>query len=79
MARLAATLSSTLALLTAPLACAQTGEPVSQGAPNVPAFQPAFAGQTRAPAADSGVTLAVETIAEGLEHPWGVALLPDGG
>jgi glucose/arabinose dehydrogenase len=79
MARLAATLSSTLALLTAPLACAQTGEPVSQGAPNVPAFQPAFAGQTRAPAADSGVTLAVETIAEGLEHPWGVALLPVGG
>jgi glucose/arabinose dehydrogenase len=79
MARLAATLSSTFALLTAPLACAQSGEPVAQGGPNVPVFEPAVAGQTRAPAVDSGVTLAVETVADGLEHPWGVALLPDGG
>lgn len=52
--------------------------PVEQGAPNVPAFKPFFAEQTRAPEAKSGVGLAVETVAGGLEHPWGMALLPDG-
>jgi glucose/arabinose dehydrogenase len=57
-------------------ACAQA--PVAQGPQNVPEFAPAFAEQTRAPEAPSGVTLAVETVAEGLEHPWGMALLPDG-
>jgi glucose/arabinose dehydrogenase len=45
----------------------------------VPDFTPAFAEQTRAPEARSGLDLAVETLAEGLEHPWGMALLPDGG
>jgi glucose/arabinose dehydrogenase len=63
-------------------ACAQTpsaqGDPVAQGPKNVPEFEPAFPEQTRAPEADSGVTLAVETVADGLEHPWGMALLPDG-
>lgn len=70
------------ALLGAPLACAQTGEPtgepVEQGPPNVPEFQPAFPEQTRAPAQASGVTLAVEQVAGGLVHPWGIDLLPDG-
>lgn len=41
-------------------------------------FTPAFAGQTRAPAASSGVTLASEEIARGLDHPWAIAFLPDG-
>jgi glucose/arabinose dehydrogenase len=61
-------------------ACAQTpaAGPVAQGPKNVPEFEPAFREQTRAPEAASGVTLAVETVAEGLEHPWGMALLPDG-
>ncbi|MFO1141582.1 MAG: PQQ-dependent sugar dehydrogenase [Amaricoccus sp.] len=54
-------------------------DPVEQGPPNVPAFHPAFPEQTRAPEADSGVTLQVERLAEGLEHPWGMAILPDGG
>jgi aldose sugar dehydrogenase len=66
------------ALLVAPLAGAQTGQPVEQGPPNVPEFQPAFPEQTRAPAQDSGVTLAVEQVAGGLEHPWGIEPLPDG-
>ena len=79
MARLAATLSGIFAIMLPPAACAQSCEPVAQGAPNLPGFEPAFAGQTRAPAAASGVTLAVETVADGLEHPWGVALMPDGG
>jgi glucose/arabinose dehydrogenase len=52
--------------------------PVEQGPPNVPAFHPAFPGQTRAPEADSGVTLNVERLADGLSHPWGIAILPDG-
>ncbi len=55
------------------------GPPVEQGPPNVPDAKPAFADQTRAPEAKSGVELAVETVASGLEHPWGMALLPDGG
>ena len=58
---------------------AQSGEPVEQGKPNVPGFEPAFPEQYRAPAADSGVTLAVETFARPLEHPWGIDALPDGG
>ena len=54
------------------------GPPVEQGPPNVPDARPAFANQTRAPEVKSGVGLAVETVAPGLEHPWGMALLPDG-
>jgi glucose/arabinose dehydrogenase len=71
-------LATAAALLAGTMACAQTGAPVEQDPPNVPEFSPAFPGQTRAPAADSGVTLAVETFAEGLEHPWGIAVTPDG-
>jgi glucose/arabinose dehydrogenase len=70
-------------LLAAAPACAQStdpaGDPVPQGPKNVPAFDPAFPGQTRAPALDSGITLEVATIADGLSHPWGLAVLPDGG
>lgn len=57
---------------------AQATDPVPQGEPNVPEFEPAFSGQTRAPESDSGVELAVETFAEPLEHPWGIDFLPDG-
>lgn len=53
--------------------------PVPQGPPNVPAFKPAFAGQTRAPAVQTKQALKVTTIATGLNKPWAVALLPDGG
>ena len=42
------------------------------------AYPPAFPGQTRAPALHSDVTLTVEPVVTGLEHPWAVALLPDG-
>ena len=40
--------------------------------------QPAFAGQTRAPSQQSGVAFDVQTVARGLQHPWGLAFLPDG-
>lgn len=55
------------------------GAPVEQGPKNVPGFEPTFENQTRAPALDSGVTLAVQEIAGGLNHPWGVEVLPEGG
>ena len=68
-------LSTTAAVLI--LASAASADPWPQDDPNTD-FQPAFPEQTRAPAMDSGVTLKVEPLAEGLEHPWAVALLPDG-
>ncbi len=68
-----------LALAVAPAWAGQHGAPVAQGPKNVPEFEPAFENQTRAPALDSGVTLAVETVADGLAHPWGIEVLPGGG
>lgn len=63
-----------LAILLAAPACAQ----VEQGRPNVPENEPAFENQTRAPAVETDRALAVGTIAPGLEHPWGIEVLPDG-
>ncbi|HEV7693180.1 MAG TPA: PQQ-dependent sugar dehydrogenase [Hyphomonadaceae bacterium] len=54
------------------------GAPVEQGAPNKKDAVPAFAGQTRAPEMRSNVRLKVETVVDGIDHPWGSALLPDG-
>ena len=65
-------------LLAAPAAFAQ-GAPVEQASRNAPHLEPAFEGQTRAPEARSGVDLSVTELAGGLEHPWGMAVLPDGG
>lgn len=59
------------------IAGAALAEPVQQGAANTN-FEPASPDQTRAEAMDSGVTLRVEPVVEGLTHPWAVALLPDG-
>lgn len=56
----------------------QAGAPVESRAPNSPDQKPAFAGQTRAPGLASGVTGQYQTLAKGLEHPWGMALLPSG-
>lgn len=54
----------------------QTGG-VAQGAPNTD-FPPAFENQTRAPEARSNVTIDVQEIAQGLDHPWAIVFLPDG-
>lgn len=53
--------------------------PVAQGEPNKADAVPAFPEQTRAPASTTPVTLNVETIADGIEQPWGSAVLPDDG
>lgn len=55
----------------------QSQNAVAQGAPNTD-FTPAFAGQTRAPEALSGVRINAQEIATGLNHPWAVVFLPDG-
>ena len=78
MPRLASGLLAATALLAGAAACAQSPDAVEQGPPNVPAFHPAFPEQTRAPAMRSGFEVVVETVAGGLEHPWGMALLPEG-
>jgi glucose/arabinose dehydrogenase len=56
----------------------QTPRPVETRPPNAGDQRPAFAGQTRAPEARSGVAYDVKTIAGDLEHPWAVAFLPGG-
>ena len=72
------TIRAATALLALGTALPAWAEPVAQGPRNAD-FTPAFEGQTRAPASDSGVALAQEVLAEGLEHPWGIAALPGGG
>ena len=46
--------------------------------PNAEGQTPAFEGQTRAPALADDIALQRQVIAQGLEHPWGMAELPDG-
>jgi glucose/arabinose dehydrogenase len=72
-------LLSASALISAPLALAQSANPVKQGSKNVPEFVPAFAQQTRAPETKSGIKFDIATVTDGLVHPWGIAVLPDGG
>jgi len=52
---------------------------VPQGDKNAPQFAPAWPTQTRAPALRSGVQMQIEVLAEGLDTPWGMAVLPEGG
>ncbi|HAC01987.1 MAG TPA: glucose dehydrogenase, partial [Brevundimonas sp.] len=57
---------------------AATGAPVETRPPNNPDQKPAHEGQTRAPSVSTAVAMQHSVVAEGLEHPWGLALLPDG-
>ncbi len=61
-----------------PAAQAQQPGPVETRPANAPDQVPAFPGQTRAPLKAAGVAYAVETLATGLDHPWGMTFLPDG-
>jgi aldose sugar dehydrogenase len=65
-------------LAAAALALIAAAPPVVTGPPNVPEFEPAFAGQTRAPAVQTKTALQVTTIASGFRQPWALAFLPDG-
>jgi aldose sugar dehydrogenase len=67
-----------LALLALALPFAALAQPVPEAAENVPGNTPAFPEQTEAPAQASGIALVETTVAEGLVHPWAVAVLPDG-
>lgn len=47
--------------------------------PNAPDQRPAFEGQTRAPVLTDEIALKADVITDGLDHPWGMEQLPDGG
>ncbi len=52
--------------------------PVATGPANARNQTPAFAGQTRAPEILDDTVFTSTVIANGLDHPWGMAFLPDG-
>lgn len=54
------------------------GKPLELQGPEGSGQKPAFAGQTRAPYRSAGVAFETQRVAGGLEHPWGLAFLPDG-
>ena len=65
--------------LVAAMATSACAQGVDQGRKNAPQFSPAWPNQTRADAQDSGVSMQMEVLAEGLDTPWGVEALPEGG
>lgn len=78
MLRTLMTSSSTALLLGFSLdALAQptANDPVPTSPPNAADQAPAFEGQTRAPSLGSPMALSTTRIAEGLDHPWGLAFL----
>lgn len=70
-------LVAAIALLACAAGAAQAQD-FNARAPNAPDQRPAFEGQTRAPVLDANVRLNSQVVADGLEHPWGMAQLPDG-
>ncbi|MFC3198432.1 PQQ-dependent sugar dehydrogenase [Parapedobacter deserti] len=54
-----------------------TYAPVETRAPNTD-YKPAFEGQTRAPGVKTTTSYDVKVLTEGLNRPWGIAVLPDG-
>ena len=54
------------------------GQPIERQPANAASQTPAFPGQTRGPYQPTGVAFEVKTVAQGLDHPWGLGFLPDG-
>ena len=78
--QLSRTLASTLAATAlAGTAIAQAQQPSFTYGKRNTDLMPAFERQTRAPLQESAVQLETEVIVGGLEHPWGIAGLPEGG
>ncbi|SPJ24221.1 PQQ-dependent sugar dehydrogenase [Palleronia abyssalis] len=71
-------MTRTLTMLLSTALATGAAAQVEQGPKNVPEFEPAFENQTRAPAVETVVALSVETVADGLIHPWAVEVLPNG-
>jgi glucose/arabinose dehydrogenase len=74
MQRHTASALALVAALGAPAAPAQST--VDEGPEERPGAEPAFPAQTNAPAMRSGAAPATATVAGGLVHPWGLAVLP---
>ena len=55
-----------------------SGRAAPDSSPNAEGQKPAFTGQTRARPPSTFSRVKVETVAEGLDHPWGVEALADG-
>ncbi|WP_292070849.1 PQQ-dependent sugar dehydrogenase [Brevundimonas sp. UBA7534] len=79
--------AASASLLVLAAACGANGEARQDASPGAPletrpangsGQEPAFAGQTRAPAVRTEQALTHAVVASGLERPWGLALLPDG-
>ncbi|WP_172294356.1 PQQ-dependent sugar dehydrogenase [Pseudoruegeria sp. HB172150] len=64
--------------LAATLAAPAVAQDFSWGQRNT-TLAPALDNQFRAELVTSDLTLERETVAEGLDHPWGIEILPDGG
>jgi len=56
----------------------EANPPAETREPNAPHLGPLFEEQTRAPQPETTEDWTLETVAEGLDHPWAFAFLPDG-
>lgn len=62
----------------APDAGVQAGQPLPRNTPIAPKQEPAFPGQTRAPAVVTRTPLETRVITQNLNHPWGIAFIGEG-
>lgn len=69
----------TLSAAALALASCASAQSFNDAPPNAPNQKPSFAEQTRAPEIADDVALASVVIAGGLQNPWGLDQLPDGG